>query len=64
MYKIALRFALFVWVLGAVVFLFLFALQFARGSFDCPPGTYPVNTVWVDAETGEERVDSICVQQR
>ena len=63
-YKILTKAALMIWFLGMMVFFFLFALQSARGSFDCPPGTYQVNTIWVDMETGQERVDSICVQRR
>lgn len=64
MYKIFAKAALMIWFVGLMVFLFLFALEFSRGAFDCPRGTYPVHTVWVDMETGEKRTDSICVQQR
>lgn len=61
-YKILARLAVALAVAGLLIFLFLFALLSARGAFDCPPGTYQVNTTWVDAESGQERVDSICVE--
>jgi hypothetical protein len=63
-YKMLTKAALMIWLLGVMVFIFLFALEFSRGAFDCPPGTYAVNTVWVDAESGQSRTDSICVQQK
>lgn len=62
MFGMLLKLSLVLIVFAALVFLFLFALQTTRGSYDCPPGTFPVNTVWTDMETGNKIVNSLCVQ--